>query len=78
MATLEARLRKAETHRAPGDYCQCDGSLRVIDYRRMLPEVDGLDAVQPEVCPICGKVYDDVPIRVYAETTLAELVDGVL
>jgi len=78
MATLESRLRKLEAHRATGDFCQCDKSLRVIDYRRCLPEIDGLDATEPARCPICGRLYDDVPIRVYAESTLLELVDGSL
>jgi hypothetical protein len=68
MATIEARLRRLEALRSTGDYCQCDSSLRVIDYRRSLPEVDGLDATEPEVCPRCGKVYDDIRVVAYDMT----------
>lgn len=68
--TLETRLRKLETA-APGrhGFCECDTRLRTIDYRR------GIDGSQTETCPLCGLVYDDIPIVAYDMSTVESLSD---
>lgn len=83
--TLETRLKalEARTTAERSGFCECDSRLRKIDYRRALDvlDPDGSGVSVPEMCPICGLAYDDIPIvtydmRVFGYDTPAPAVDA--